>query len=210
MTAIVNKNNCQEVLNQIEDAFYDIPFGNSAFQTEMFVIAAQITPERAYRTIGLELHQKISQLKDHQQSRMKSELKILKYKEKLKNKDIDFYEKSNLELKIAGYEDSLNWLNKLENDTIVELNILYSHFLKFPRFTREQFEKGEQVHFEQRLRRQVIGVTGAKESIINMIEDKCTIEKFEEEYAKLPEDKKQELLASIVKDSLCSLIEPKN
>ena len=55
----VNTDNAAEVIREIEDAFWNIPFENSAFQTENFVLAAQITPERAYRAIGLRMHKKL-------------------------------------------------------------------------------------------------------------------------------------------------------
>ena len=49
----VTNENVAAVLQEVQEAFYDIPFENSQFQTEAFVIAAQLTPERAYRAIGL-------------------------------------------------------------------------------------------------------------------------------------------------------------
>ena len=40
----VSADNASDVIKEIEDAFWNIPFENSAFQTENFVLAAQITP----------------------------------------------------------------------------------------------------------------------------------------------------------------------
>ena len=72
-----------------------------------------------------------------------------------------------------------SWQSKLVNDTIEELNILYKHFKSFPRYTRDQFESAERLHFEQRLTRQAIGLDGAKSSMINMNEDLSALLNFE-------------------------------
>jgi hypothetical protein len=48
-----------------------------------------------------------------------------------------------------------------------ELNILYAHFQKLPRYTREQFELGEREHFDIKLNRQLLGVQGAAEALEN-------------------------------------------
>ena len=60
----ITLNNTNDVLKEIEDAYYDIPFGNTAFQTEMFVISAQITPARMYRTVGLHLNSMLKELQN--------------------------------------------------------------------------------------------------------------------------------------------------
>ena len=53
------------VLTEIEDAFFDIPFENSDFQTRAFVVASQQTPARAYRAIGLQMFSKIQAVKEY-------------------------------------------------------------------------------------------------------------------------------------------------
>ena len=56
---IITEQNTSDIIKEVQDAFFDIPFENSAFQTENFVIANQITPERAYRAIGLRMNNKL-------------------------------------------------------------------------------------------------------------------------------------------------------
>ena len=172
--------NSQSVLDEISDAFYDIPFENSAFQTEAFVIAASITPERAYRAIGLRMHSKINALNEAKFGLMKQEVDIAELKEKIRDENTSKFDKRRAEIDIMQKTVALKYTQKLINDAISELNVLYKHFKKLPKFTREEFEAGERLHFEQRLTRQVIGCTGAKESLINMGDDMKALDAFEE------------------------------
>jgi hypothetical protein len=48
-----------------------------------------------------------------------------------------------------------NYTDKLLNDAIRELNCLYAEFKKYPTYTREQFEREEQLHFELSLGNQI-------------------------------------------------------
>lgn len=182
MTTEITIENADNVLREIESAFFDIPFENSKFQTESFVIAGEITPERAYRSIGLRMMSKIRDITEALYNRKERQIDIDELNYKLNNKDLDQFEKRRLELKLEKLLSGDTWGKKLLNDAVQELNVLYTHFKAMPRFTREQFEAGERTHYEQRLLRQVIGVDGAKASLINMNEDYSAIKKFEGEY----------------------------
>ena len=70
---------------------------------------------------------------------------------------------------------------KLINDAIVECNVLYNHFKKIPKYTRDEFESGEKDHFEARLTRAVQNIQGAQESLVNMTTDMPNFLKYEEE-----------------------------
>lgn len=202
----ITKEKTNDVLKEIEEAFYDIPFGNSGFQTEMFVIAAQITPERMYRQLGLEMHSRLMNLKENQFNQMKRQVELDKLKQKLNDQNIDIFERKLTEIQIAEIESYVFWDMKLINDQIVQLNILYKHFKEMPKLTREQFENGEQIHFEQKLRRQILGLTGAKESILNMIDDKKTIEMFKEMCASISNEDQLNFINKIARDSLAGYI----
>lgn len=179
---VVNLENSNDILKDIVDSFYDIPFGNSQFQIEKFIIANNITPERAYRSIGLELHSKLQNLLDEKYNRI-----LLEFEMKIKEKQIQeleegSYERLVLEIEREKLLQKLPFADKLINDTIQECNILYSWYKKFPKYTREQFEEGEYKYYLEKSKREVIGMTGARESIFNMLEDisgiKETIEKM--------------------------------
>lgn len=159
-----------DVLKELEDAFYDIPFENSAFQTRAFVIAAQRTPARAYRAIGLQMISKIQSVKASLFTRQRRQIDVEEKRAKIEDPNTNSFERRRLEIDIAEIQDGENHYNKLLNDAIQDLNVLYAEFKKFPNFTREQFEAEEAFHFDARLKRQLQG-EGAHESLLNMHED---------------------------------------
>jgi hypothetical protein len=176
------------ILKELETAFFDIPFENSAFQTESFVIAAQITPERAYRAIGLRMSAKLRALNEAKYGRMREDIDIDELREKIVSVDTTKWDKARAEIDIMQKLENRTYADKLINDALAELSILYKHFKQLPKFSREQFEAGERRHFEQSLQRQVLGLAGAKESLTNMGEDFAALAAFEINYAQLLED----------------------
>lgn len=150
------------ILKELEAAFFDIPFENSAFQT----IAAQITPERAYRAIGLRMSAKLRALNEAKYGRMKEDIDIDELREKIASIDTSKWDKARAEIDIMQKLENRTYTDKLINDALAELSLLYKHFKSLPKFTREQFEAGERRHFEQSLQRQVLGLAGAKESLM--------------------------------------------
>lgn len=185
ISTTITPENAEDIVGEIEQAFYDIPFENSAFQTESFVIASQITPERAYRAIGLRMHSKLSALREAQFGRMKEQVDLDEIDYKLSNPELDQFSRRREEIKKLEILSRRTWTDKLINDAVAELNILYKHFKTLPKYTREQFEQAEKIHFTQKLQRQVVGIEGAKEALINMNEDTLAIQKYEEEVLKL-------------------------
>lgn len=177
---IITFENTEDVIGEVEKAFFDIPFENSQFQTECFVLASQITPERAYRALGLRMHSKLSALNEVKFAILRDQIDIDEIDHKLATEDLSVFERRRQELKKQEILSKTSWTNKLINDAITELNILYKHFKALPRYTRQDFESGEKRHFEQKLGRQLAGLEGTKESLINMNEDIKALEYFEE------------------------------
>lgn len=173
-------NSVDSILTEIDSAFYDIPFGNSAFQTRAFVIAAAITPERAYKTIGLQLSSLLSNIKNNLIGKQIAEIKLEQKKEKLNDPKLDKFDKQILELEILMEQSSLSTVAKLSNDSLNEFNVLYSEFKKLPKFTREQFESAELNYFTQSLSRQANQLDGAALSIIHMLEDLPALNEYTE------------------------------
>lgn len=157
-----------DVVKEIEDAFFDIPFENSQFQTEKFVINAQVTPERAYRAIGLRMMNRLRALQEAKFKRMREDIDIEELQEKLKDTCRSRFDRRRIELDIAEKLSHRAFTDKLINDAIVELNVLYEHFKRLPRFTRKQFEDAEGLYFNASLERQLTGIVGAAESLMNM------------------------------------------
>lgn len=53
--ALITLDTVNDIVSELYESFDNIPFENSDFQNENFVISSQITPERAYRAIGLRM-----------------------------------------------------------------------------------------------------------------------------------------------------------
>lgn len=192
--------NSMNVLAEIEQAYWDIPFENSAFQTTSFVIASQVTPERAYRAIGLQMLSKMQALHEAKYQREISKIECEELQEQIDDLYANKFDRAKAEAKLRHIAASSVFADKLLNDLLSDLNLLYSEFQKFPKYTREQFEAAEHIHFEQRLVRQIKGCTGAAEGIVNMMEDAPAIIKYQESVQQLtmPTDKQLlELLGSM-------------
>lgn len=185
-----------DVIKEIEDAFRDIPFENSTYQTENFVIASQITPERAYRAIGLRMSAKLRALKEAQYNRLREEIDIEELQHKINDPSTSIFDKRRAQIDINEKLDSRSFTDKLANDALEELNVLYNHFQRLPKFTREQFEQGEQTHFQLRLSRQAQGIQGAQESLLNMTQDIKQLSLFQDQHINnlLDNDRRAQIL----------------
>jgi hypothetical protein len=189
------------IIAEIQNDFFNIPFGNSQFQTEMFVIAAQITPERMYRQLGLSIIDKLKHLKTFEFDLKKQLVKQETHHKTLTDNNSTEEEKKLASIEIEEFE-YFDWDRKKSiRDLLKELNVLYDAYKKFPKYTEEQFERGEATHFEQRLNRQILGLVGAKESIINMIDDKQTLTNFFEQLEKI-EPKELEKQLDTIRESV--------
>jgi len=157
------------VLEELDTAFFDIPFENSDFQNKTFVVASQLTPARAYRAIGLRMFSKIRAVKENLFALQLADIDIEEKEYKLAQADTGGFDKRRLVIEIAKDRESRNWINKLLNDALRELDCLYAEFQKFPKYTREQFEAEEAVHFQARLEQQLQAQgNGSVESLMNM------------------------------------------
>jgi hypothetical protein len=166
--------NAQKILAELETAFYDIPFENSDFQNKAFVLAGQYTPARAYRALGLKLSTKLRAINELKFSRQREEVDLAEKRAIINSFWKTKYDKRRAQIDIDQTLSNVNYTNKLLNDAIHELNVLYAEFKKFPRYTREQFEAEEHKHFETRLNTQIEasikygGAAGSVESLHHM------------------------------------------
>lgn len=165
------------VLEELEAAFYDIPFENSDFQNRAFVVASQQTPGRAYRAIGLRMFAKIRSIKEYLIQKERNELDIEEKQEKINAGNINRFDKRRLELDIMQITEGFKWSEKLLNDALRELSCLHVEFKRMPKYTREQFENEESAHYHARLERARLTGGGAYESLLNMNEDLPAMEK---------------------------------
>jgi len=181
-TNLVTQENVNNVIEEIETAFFDIPFENSAFQTEAFVIGGSITPERAYRNIGLRMQNRLEALREAKYGRAKEDIEIEELQATIDFPDATSFEIRKAQLEIDHKLAGRRFGDKLINDALAELNVLYAHFKGLPKFTREQFEAGERLHFETKLNRQINNLQGPAEALVNMDQDIQRLTSYEEQH----------------------------
>ncbi len=184
----ITETNFDNIIQEIDKAFYDIPFENSQFQTENFVIGNSITPERAYRNIGLRMSNRLRALEEARYNLEKENIDIEELQEKINDPTTDKYDKRRFQLDIEHKINNRSFTSKLINDALIELNVLYAHFKSLPKYTREEFEAGEQQHFTAKLERQLGGISGAAESLTNMTDYKDIVQ-YIEQYQQLLDHK---------------------
>ena len=176
MTAQINPTDIPSILTELETAFYDIPFENSDFQNSMFVVAAQQTPGRAYRAIGLRMFAKIRAIKELNFARRLEEIDLEEKRELVANEQASRFDRMRAQVEIDKMLDQHTWTDKLLNDALKELGCLYTEFKKLPAITRDQFEEEERLHFQLKLERQAQGQVGALESLANMNGDAALLD----------------------------------
>jgi hypothetical protein len=203
--SLITTDNTHDVIKEVQDAFYDIPFENSAFQTENFVIAGQITPERAYRAIGLRMNKKLIAVQEAIIDKEMEKIEEEELQSKIDSPDFNNFDKRKFELELKKKQIYKPFNEKLLNDAIKELNVLYKHFKALPKYTREQFEAGEKRHFLEDLNRQAIGISGPKQSLVNMFDDIASIEKFEQDFLSISNNYNNELLQDLTEQSLTNV-----
>lgn len=179
MHALQTISETNKALADLEERFFDIPFENSDFQNDAFVVAAQITPERAYRAIGLRISSKLRALRGAYFEEQRTDIKLGELREKLESPDVSKWDKMRAQVDIDEIEASRPFQDKLKNDAIREIQCLYKHLEKMPHYTREQFEAGELQHFMERSKRQAVGIEGGRESIANITKDMPALAAYE-------------------------------
>ena len=139
---------------EIEERMKEVPFGSSAFQIQHF-IAEQKTPERQYQKVLLQLDSKMRAMKDCEFRRRKKEIEIDEIKYKLSNLDANDREQSfkirKLEIDLEKADYLLEHEIKLIEDCMIEIKIYEKIIEQLPRYTREDFEKAEELYWTQRL-----------------------------------------------------------
>lgn len=167
------------ILKDVEDRFFDIPFENSFYQNKLFVISAEQTPARAYRAIGLRMLSKIRALKEVKLDMQLAELDIEENKYKISLDETSSFDKRRLEIKCLKIESESSFTKKLINDAIVELDFLYEELKKYHRYNREEFEAEEETHFQLSMENQIhANGNGAVISLQNMHQDKPKLDKM--------------------------------
>lgn len=166
-TEIVTLDNSREKLDALHKRLWEIPFDNSQFQNENFVLNAALTPERAYRSAALKLQNKLNALIEVGFQKRRDVIKVKQLQRKLEVEKDDL-EQELIQIDIDEIEAKSFHTDKLIHDAIVEANQMLEFINSHPGYTREDFEEAERGHFEKRLLQEAQGVTGAIKSLVDM------------------------------------------
>lgn len=159
-------------MEEIKEKMWDIPFGQSLYQTEKFIMAQFKTNGRLLRQAALELNQRINTIQDQIITIERAKIDIEELRAKL-DPDSHYYEKNEferrrLELDLKGKVTGSYLHEKLLHDCQKEFEYIYKVFKKLPKMTREEFEKEEEDFYIFHMEKQVKGLSGPHESLYQM------------------------------------------
>jgi len=187
MKDIIKIEETGKVIKDIEERFWDIPFENSDFQNKNFVVNSQITPARAYRSIGLRLHAKLRAIKEYKYEVQLREIDIEEKQEIIDDYDSSVYDKRRALIEINKLQDAKSWEQKLLNDALREVTCLYKELQKYPKYTREQFEAEERKHYELLAEQRMALGDENKIMLSNMARDEEILDSILQLYADDPD-----------------------
>lgn len=127
---------------------YDIPFENSHAQTDS-VIDGSLTPERAYRNLGLRFLSRWHDLKACSIKRRMAANKVKQLERKLTEAPVDpvatlsDLEMEDIQLQIEEIRSGWDYEDKLAHDCKAELMHIMKRMHQLPCYDRESFEKSE-------------------------------------------------------------------
>lgn len=130
-----------EIEKLMLEKMFDIPFENSHVQTDS-VIEDSLTPERAYRNLGLRFMARWNDLKICSIKRRQAVVKAKQLKQKIE-KEPDPLEKELLELELEELTAGWAYEDKLANDCKQELMHLLTRLKQLPCYDREDFENAD-------------------------------------------------------------------
>ena len=154
--------------SELLDKCLDIPFENSLYQDEAFILNTSYTDARAVRNIGLRLSSKVQALRELEYSLEKAAIE----KEQLEAKvHADPFEKRLADLEIKKRMGGMAYTQKLLKDCLYECEYLRAILAKLPKLSRSEFEAQEKQYFLESLTRQAIGLPESVKSLEAMGEE---------------------------------------
>lgn len=162
-------------LAAVTEAFYAradaIPFGNSDYQNAVFVEAAGITPERAYRAVLLNLNERLEALRSAYYNLKREDVEIRRLEAKIAADGVNEFDREIAVIDLEEKRIQRRQTEKLVKDALHTASFWESQLQKYPAFTREQFEAAEPDHWTFNLSRQELGLSGASMALANIQQD---------------------------------------
>lgn len=161
------------IIEEIENASIEIPFGNSEFQNINTVLAGELTQARAYRHCLLRLNDRLTALREYYYNSQLDDIDIEELEYKLTKEENEF-EKRRLKINIEHKKINREKSKKFVFDCKKEIETLYNAFKKLPKFTRLEFEAQEREHFELKHTQNLVngmkfgGSAGVAKALSNM------------------------------------------
>jgi len=156
------------ILRDFEKDMFDMPFSISKFQIKNFMENTEVTPERVYRHLGLQVYEKIRAVRHNIFQLRKMDIDIQELREQIADENISKFNKMRHEIEIEEKLDGLSYTFKLLKDAEEELKYMMELLSKYPKYTREQFEAGERDHWDIKLMKEALGVVGPVEALMAM------------------------------------------
>jgi hypothetical protein len=163
----MNMNYSDIVEKELLDKCEDIPFSNSLYQDESFVLNTSYTDARAIRNVGLALSARVRALKELEFGLETMQVDLEEIDFKLKNTQ-DQFELRRLDIEKRKKQSGLAYTMKLLKDSLYEIEYFRAILAKLPKLTRQEFEDQEKQYFIESLTRQAVGLSEPDKSLAAM------------------------------------------
>jgi hypothetical protein len=158
-------------VEELKQKMHNVPFGESAFKLAHF--GENLSPERKYRHILLQINEKLNALETCKFGRMRLEIDIEEIEKKLET--AEGFEKRRLEVDLQEKKWQLDSQEKLIEDAVIEVDTYRKILAQTPECTREQFEFAERDYWINRLM-----LDGQRELLVGGRIDSGTIKSLEQ------------------------------
>jgi hypothetical protein len=142
----------------------DIPFENSLFQDEAFIINMSYTDARALRSVTLKLSTKLQALRELEHKMEETKIDLDEIESKMEYTR-DKFQLRRFELDKKRKLSSQLLTKKLLKDALYEVEYLRAVMSKLPNLTRREFEEQEFKYFTESLTRQAMNMPESHNSL---------------------------------------------
>jgi hypothetical protein len=137
----------EEIYEEYESRFYDIPFENSQVQNRANLLEGrEFSPGRRYRATGLRLRSRLNDLANLYFQKRRDAVKVAKLNDTIKNSE-DQYEVEFAKIDLEEMQYQERDIKKLLNDALVEIETLLDSARAIGHVGRKEFEQQEIQHF---------------------------------------------------------------
>lgn len=141
-------------IEQLKDEMRQVPFGNSQFQVRHFTPGGE-GPERRYRNCLLQINRKLQALQECEFRRQRLEIDMeeiaSRLSEDMKWDRMSVFDERRARIDLDEKQYALNTEVKLIEDALIEIEVYRDELSRLPKFSRDEFERGEKQYWINRL-----------------------------------------------------------